>query len=97
MIREHLNQLFSGRSFIIEEQKLREGASSKSFKIGGDLDLKDALYDGNNWPIGVTIRRFTFFDESKLTPKKVSNVEFDNIANINVQSLTKKKLMKSKN
>lgn len=60
VIEKHLKQCFPGRSFIIDELKQRAGGTSMSFKVGGDLDLIDDLYDGGNWPSGVTVRRFFF-------------------------------------
>lgn len=65
MIKKHLSQLFPGRSFVIEQQNMREGATSMSFKVGGEVDLKEELYDCNNWPSGVTIRRFDFFRRNR--------------------------------
>lgn len=70
-INKHLIQLFTGRSFVVEALKSREGASSISHKIGGDLVLMEVLYDSKNWPSGVTDRRFRFFRE-----KRVSNGVF---------------------
>lgn len=60
-IQKHLNGIFPGRVFVIEALKRGETASSIAFKIGGDSDLMEQLYESENWPNGVTIRRFTFF------------------------------------
>lgn len=60
-IKTHLNEIFPGRSFVVEALPVRSNARSMSFRVGGDMDLKDSLYDAKNWPIGVTIRRFKFF------------------------------------
>lgn len=60
MIEKHLKQMFPGRSFIIDELKQRGEATGVSFRVGGDLDLVDDLYNGENWPSGITVRRFFF-------------------------------------
>ncbi|KAK9887516.1 hypothetical protein WA026_023067 [Henosepilachna vigintioctopunctata] len=60
-IENHLQQIFPGRSFVVEALPARNEANSMSFRVGGDMDLIDELYNSANWPCGVTIRRFTFF------------------------------------
>lgn len=71
-IKSHLKLIFPGRSFIVEAMQTRNGAHSMAFKIGGDMDLKDELYNSENWPSGVTVRRFTFFRKNPVseTPER---------------------------
>lgn len=68
-IKKHLELVFPGRNFIIERLSARQDAKSLSFKIGGDFDLKEKLYMSENWPNGVTIRRFTFFRGSSASTR----------------------------
>lgn len=70
MIKSHLHKLFPNRLFVIEQQKISEGANSTSFKVGGDMDLMNELYNSENWPSGVTIRRFGFFRQNRQQNRK---------------------------
>lgn len=42
-----------------------------SFNVSADLDLLDQLYEGENWPRSITVKRFNFF-----RPKKLNNGAF---------------------
>lgn len=55
---EHLQERFPGRAFSVEKLPFRDGAYSCAFKVGADLSLMDELYKAENWPRGVSVRKF---------------------------------------
>ncbi|XP_044766826.1 uncharacterized protein LOC123322842 [Coccinella septempunctata] len=54
MILDHLKDQFPERKFIVEALPVKPEATSVSFKVGGDRDLIEDLYSGDNWPSGIT-------------------------------------------
>lgn len=65
MILDHLKDQFPERKFVVEALPVKPEATSISFKVGGDRDLVEDLYSGDNWPSGITVRRFSFFPRSR--------------------------------
>lgn len=63
-IENHLKGKFPGEDFSIERLPKRDAAHSASFKIGASLSLVEDLYKPQNWPTGVVVKRFRFFQSS---------------------------------
>ncbi|XP_045464834.1 uncharacterized protein LOC123674052 [Harmonia axyridis] len=57
----HIGKIFPGHSFSIEALTPKNESNSISFKVGGDMKLIDELYKSENWPEGITVRRYKFF------------------------------------
>lgn len=57
----HLQTKFPDGKFSVEMLPQNENATSRSFKVGTELNLLDEMYKGENWPKNISIRRFNFF------------------------------------
>lgn len=59
-ISTYLKDKYPGHVFTVELQPKRPEATSLAFKVGADPDLYNNLYNGENWPSGIIIKRFSF-------------------------------------
>lgn len=69
-VEKHLKLKFPDKKFIVAALPQRDGATSRSFKVGGSLDIVDQLYKSENWPENISIKRYHFFRNRDETQKK---------------------------
>ncbi|KAJ3660667.1 hypothetical protein Zmor_005106 [Zophobas morio] len=60
-VNTYLKAKYPGHEFKIELLSKREEATSISFKVGADSDLMDQLYQSENWPKGIIVKKLIFF------------------------------------
>ncbi|EFA12687.1 hypothetical protein TcasGA2_TC001994 [Tribolium castaneum] len=67
-VKDYLSKIFPNETIEVEKLTRRDDARSISFKIITDRRLLEHLYNPDNWPENVLIKRYQFF------PKKQNNL-----------------------
>ncbi|CAH0561686.1 unnamed protein product [Brassicogethes aeneus] len=62
-ISNHFSKKFNRNEFLVEKCPSREGAKSVSFKVESTFSLLEEMYKSENWPAGITVRKYRLFPE----------------------------------
>ena len=70
MVTKYLKEKFPDANVTVEELHAREVSDknnfkTKSFKVGIDYELLDAMQNPNTWPENIIVRRFRFFRDQQ--------------------------------